>query len=121
MADDIDDLGDQLQGLKEDSQAITAEIVDLDLQSGGEETEIEVTCRLPSGTSFSEVYPMPDAWSYDEPIFSLLDFYDLEPQDVGDLVGREVPAVSTDDDPTIPIDFLADMNRESAGFEYPSS
>jgi len=53
--------------------------------------EVEVVLELPSGDRVRQTFSKPPVWGTNCELKTLLDAYDLGPDDVDELVGRAVP------------------------------
>jgi len=82
-----EELADELEQIKSDTEAEAAEIVNI-VNAG---SKINIVCELPSGTNFSQKLSKPVEWKSGNAFVDMMEHYGLEPSEVGELVGEEVP------------------------------
>jgi hypothetical protein len=89
---DIDDFTTTLSKIREDSSMGIAETVDVEVGEG-EKAWVEITFRALSGREFTRKFTLPDTWDANDELVVLLDYWDIEPDQLKELPHdeRQVP------------------------------
>ncbi|WP_435364751.1 hypothetical protein [Haloarchaeobius sp. DYHT-AS-18] len=88
MSKDIDDAVNELADVTAGRDLDSIPIVSV----AETPTTVEVTLGLPSGNEFTDTFDRPPVWGANCDLKRFLDAMGVGPDDLDDLVGREVPA-----------------------------
>jgi hypothetical protein len=87
MDDDIADVADELTVVQSGDELSSVPVAALAEESGS----ITITLELPSGDQFDVSMDKPPVWGSNCQLQTLLDAYDLGPDELDDLVGETIP------------------------------
>ena len=105
MPDDIDDIADSLGAVKAGTDLSTLPVSSVE----DDGTTVTIRLKTPAGNIFTRELKRPPVWGANCKLKTLLSAYDLGPEEVGQLEGRDLPVTRTvvDGRPRFEVDFDA--------------